>query len=89
MERFGRINITIHYYALSYKKRLIISVILGKRAIPFIWLVRKQKKGHISVKAHLNVLALMSELLPENVKEIVLLGGVEFDSVDLQMFVSV
>lgn len=65
---------------------LMVSVVHGKRAIPLAWLVRRQKKGHMSVEAHLEVLALVRELLPSGVKEVILLGDGEFDSVDLQMF---
>ena len=68
---------------------LMVSVVHGKRAIPLAWLVRKQKKGHMSVEAHLKVLHLVSELLPPGVEEVILLGDGEFDSVDLQMFATV
>jgi len=64
---------------------LMVSLVHGKRSIPIAWLVRKQKKGHMSVALHLDVLRQVATLLP-SFPEIVLLGDGEFDSVELQEF---
>ena len=63
----------------------LVSLVYGKRSIPLAWLVCKQKKGHMEVKLHLEVLKQVASLLPSN-PEIVLLGDGEFDSVELQKF---
>lgn len=63
----------------------VVSVVYGKRSIPLAWLVCKQKKGHMEVHLHQEVLIQVASLLPAG-PEIVLLGDGEFDSVALQEF---
>lgn len=62
---------------------LMVSLVHGKRSIPLAWLVRKQKKGHMSVELHIDILKQVAALLPSS-PEIILLGDGEFDSVELQ-----
>jgi hypothetical protein len=64
---------------------LMVSVVWRKRALPVCWLVRKGKKGHMSVDLHLQVLQQLAGLLPDN-SQAVLLGDGEFDSDQLQAF---
>jgi hypothetical protein len=64
---------------------LMVSAVWRKRALPICWLVRKCKKGHLSVSAHLEVLTMLEGLLPEHCK-VVLLGDGEFDSIEQQAF---
>ncbi|MEM9424950.1 MAG: IS4 family transposase, partial [Spirochaetota bacterium] len=64
---------------------LMVSVVWRKRALPVCWLVRKGKKGHMSVALHLEVLKQLANILPEG-SEVVLLGDGEFDGYPLQAF---
>lgn len=64
---------------------LMVSVVWRKRALPLCWLVKKCKKGHLPVKAHIDVLTKLIALLPDDCK-IILLGDGEFDSIELQAF---
>lgn len=64
---------------------LMVSVCWKKRALPICWLVRKCKKGHLPVSAHLEVLTVLQGLLPNDCK-VVLLGDGEFDSIGQQAF---
>ena len=64
---------------------LMVSVVWKKRALPICWLVRKCKKGHLPVSAHLDVLTMMAEILPGNCR-VILLGDGEFDSIEQQAF---
>lgn len=65
---------------------LMVSLVYKKRSIPLAWVVCSQKKGHLPVDLHLEVLELVKTVLPEGLKNIVLLGDGEFDSVKLQEF---
>lgn len=62
---------------------LMISLIYRKRALPITWLVVKGKKGHLSEEVHLDLLAQLQAVLPENCQK-VFLGDGEFDGVELQ-----
>ena len=64
---------------------LMVSVVWGKRALPVCWLVRKGKKGHMSVELHLEVLGQLAGILPQG-SEVVLLGDGEFDGYQVQAF---
>ena len=64
---------------------LMVSVVWRKRALPVCWLVRKGKKGHMSVNLHVEVLEQLATILPQG-KEIVLLGDGEFDGYPVQAF---
>ena len=66
---------------------LMLSVVVGKRAIPIFWLVKKGKKGHFPTEMHLDLIrqsikSLSGFLSPQTT--FTLLGDGEFDSVDLQ-----
>ena len=66
---------------------LMLSVVVGKRAIPIFWVVKKGKKGHFPSQMHVDVVRssvenLRSFLNPKSI--ITLLGDGEFDSVELQ-----
>jgi hypothetical protein len=62
---------------------LMISLILGKRALPITWLVVKGCKGHLPEDLHLNLLSKLQAILPENCQAI-FLGDGEFDGVQFQ-----
>jgi hypothetical protein len=62
---------------------LMISLIFGKRAIPITWLVVKGSKGHLPEQIHLELLAQLQAILPENAR-VIFLGDGEFDGIDLQ-----
>lgn len=62
---------------------LMISLIYGKRALPITWLVVKGRKGHLSEAIHLDLLAQLQAILPENCR-MVFLGDGEFDGIALQ-----
>ena len=64
---------------------LMVSVVWRKWALPVCWLVRKGKKGHMSVELHLEVLQRLTTILPED-SQAVLLGDGEFDGYQLQTF---
>ena len=68
---------------------LMLSVVVGKRAIPIFWLVKKGKKGHFPTDMHLHVIGqsikALRSFLPSKTT-FTLLGDGEFDSVDLQRF---
>ena len=58
---------------------LMISLTLGKRAIPICWMVRKCKKGHLPAKMHLELFTQLHRLL-EGYENVVILGDGEFDN---------
>lgn len=58
---------------------LMISLTVGKRAIPICWLVRQCKKGHLPAKMHLALFAQLQELL-KGYQNVVILGDGEFDN---------
>jgi len=62
---------------------LMISLIYRKRALPITWLVVKGCKGHLSEEVHLELLAQLQAILPENCR-MVFLGDGEFDGIELQ-----
>lgn len=66
---------------------LMISIVVGKRAIPVFWVVKKGKKGHFPSEMHLDVIrktiAALRSFVSADTK-FTLLGDGEFDSVDLQ-----
>lgn len=66
---------------------LMLSLVVGKRAIPIFWLVKRGKKGHFPSDMHLEVvrqsIKMLRSFLP-NQTTFTLLGDGEFDSVDLQ-----
>ncbi|MEM1134670.1 MAG: IS4 family transposase [Bacteroidota bacterium] len=64
---------------------LMVSVVWRKRALPICWLVRKCKKGHLPVSAHLEVLSQLLGLVPTGCR-VILLGDGEFDSIEQQAF---
>lgn len=61
---------------------LMISLIYKNRAIPLIWSVTDQKKGHLSQDIHLSLLEDLKELLPDDLA-ITLVGDGEFDGTQL------
>jgi hypothetical protein len=73
---------------------LMVSMVVGKRAIPICWVVKKGKKGHFDSQMHLAVIEqaagvfkqIFAQLSPDmrQHSKITLLGDGEFDSVDLQ-----
>lgn len=65
---------------------LMISLNWRKRSIPVCWIVRRCKKGHLPVNAHLAVVQLLSKLIEEMPNEVFLLGDGEFDSTELQKY---
>jgi hypothetical protein len=62
---------------------LMISLIYQKRALPITWLVVKGRKGHLSEAIHLDLLAQLQAILPQNCR-MVFLGDGEFDGIALQ-----
>lgn len=73
---------------------LMVSMVVGKRAIPICWVVKKGKKGHFDSHMHLAVIEQAAEIYNQIFAQlsldtakntrITLLGDGEFDSVDLQ-----
>ena len=62
---------------------LMVSLIYKNRALPLIWLVVKQKKGHLTEELHVELLSSLQNILPDGCN-IILLGDGEFDGIDLQ-----
>lgn len=62
---------------------LMFSVIYKNKAIPVVWKVHKAKKGHLPETAHQELLASLSELIPDFCK-IYITGDGEFDGCDWQ-----
>lgn len=58
---------------------LMISLVVGKRAIPVCWLVRECKKGHLPASMHLELFEQLHQLL-EGYEKVVVLGDGEFDN---------
>ena len=58
---------------------LMISLTIGKRAIPVCWMVRKCKKGHLPAKMHLELFTKLHKLL-DGYQKVVILGDGEFDN---------
>lgn len=61
---------------------LMVSLIYKKRALPITWLVVKGAKGHLPERLHLELLAQLKLVLPENCT-CTLLGDGEFDGIGL------
>ena len=61
---------------------LMISLTIGKRAIPICWLVKKCKKGHLPAKMHLELFTILHRLLADY-QNVVVLGDGEFDNHDV------
>lgn len=66
---------------------LMVAVIYKQRAIPLVWLVYKGKKGHTTAQRHIEVLELVTPLLPE-AAQVILLGDAEYDTVDMLSWVT-
>jgi hypothetical protein len=62
---------------------LMVSLVYHGRALPLIWLVVKGKKGHFPQQTHIQLLALLQELIPEGA-DVSVLGDGEFDGTDFQ-----
>ncbi|MEZ4954025.1 MAG: transposase [Saprospiraceae bacterium] len=58
---------------------LMISLVIGKRAVPICWLVKKCKKGHLPAKMHLEVFTILHSLT-RGYTNVVVLGDGEFDN---------
>ena len=58
---------------------LMISLCIGKRALPVCWVVRKCKKGHFPAEMHLDLFTILHKLL-KNYDNVVVLGDGEFDN---------
>ena len=62
---------------------LMIHVIYKGRALPLAWVVRRCPKGHAPEALHIELVELVSALIPDGTK-VVFLGDGEFDGTDLQ-----
>jgi hypothetical protein len=62
---------------------LMIHVIYKGRALPLSWVVRQCPKGHCPESLHIELVALVSDLIPQGTR-VVFLGDGEFDGTDLQ-----
>jgi hypothetical protein len=62
---------------------LMIHVVYHGRALPLAWVVRQCPKGHAPEALHIELVELVSELIPEGT-QVVFLGDGEFDGTDLQ-----
>ena len=62
---------------------LMIHVIYKGRALPLAWVVRQCPKGHAPEALHIELVELVSALIPDGTK-VVFLGDGEFDGTDLQ-----
>jgi len=62
---------------------LMLHVVYHGRALPLAWVVRECPKGHAPEALHIELVELVSEVVPEGTK-VVFLGDGEFDGIDLQ-----
>jgi hypothetical protein len=62
---------------------LMIHVVYHGRALPLAWVVRQCPKGHAPEALHIELVELVSELIPEGT-QVVFLGDGEFDGTALQ-----
>lgn len=62
---------------------LMMSLLYRNRALPLVWLVVKQKKGHMDQRLHLKLFAELKTLIPSN-SQVTLLGDGEFDGTNWQ-----
>ena len=62
---------------------LMIHVVYKGRALPLAWRVRQSPKGHCPEALHIELVELLSQLIPEGAK-VVFLGDGECDGTELQ-----
>ena len=62
---------------------LMLHVVYHGRALPLAWVVRECPKGHAPEALHIELVELVSEVVPEGTK-VVFLGDGEFDGIHLQ-----
>jgi hypothetical protein len=62
---------------------LMLHVIYKGRALPLTWIVRQCPKGHCPEALHIELVEVVSDLIPEST-QVVFLGDGEFDGTDLQ-----
>lgn len=62
---------------------LMISVIYKKRALPLVWLVVQQQKGHLAEDLHIRLVQQVNTLVPAR-SSVVFVGDGEFDGIELQ-----
>lgn len=62
---------------------LMLHVVYHGRALPLSWVVRECPKGHAPEALHIELVELVSEIVPEGTK-VVFLGDGEFDGIHLQ-----
>jgi hypothetical protein len=62
---------------------LMIHAIYQGRALPLAWIVRQCPKGHAPEALHIELVALISDLIPEGTR-VVFLGDGEFDGTEFQ-----
>jgi hypothetical protein len=62
---------------------LMLHVVYKGRALPLAWRVRQSPTGHCPEALHIEVVELISQLIPEGTK-VVFLGDGAFDGTDLQ-----
>jgi len=60
---------------------LMGSIVYKKRAIPIAWLVVEGKKGHFCEECHIELLEIIKDILPDDIK-VTVIGDGEFDGVD-------
>lgn len=66
---------------------MMVSLIYQRRAIPLLWTVVDRPKGHLAAQEHIALLQQLLPILPEKA-DVVVLGDGEFDSVELQRFLT-
>jgi hypothetical protein len=66
---------------------LTIGLVYKQRAIPWVWMVYKGKKGHSSAEKQLALLEQVVALLPENAS-VILTGDAEFDGTEVLSWLS-
>lgn len=62
---------------------LMMSLLYANRALPLVWLVVKQPKGHMDEAMHLQLLQELKQIMPEH-SQVVLLGDGELDGTEWQ-----
>lgn len=67
---------------------LMASLIYKNRALPLAYNVYKGKKGHLSEKAHIELVKKLERIMPYKPKLVVLLGDGEFDGINFQQTLS-
>ena len=66
---------------------LMAGVVYKQRALPVVWITAKRKKGHFPETMHIELMTKLRQLIPDGAS-ITVLGGGEFDGVDLQRLLS-